>query len=123
MQKQNMSIKELEDRLEKFAEQRDWKQYHSPKNLSMALIGEAAELTEHFQWLTEEQSFNLSGKRKNDVSMEIADIFIFLLRMTRQLDIDLIESVLTKMAINEKRFPAEEVKGQQKRFVEYIDEK
>ena len=89
----------------------------------MALIGEAAELTEHFQWLTEEQSFNLSGKRKNEVSMEIADIFIFLLRMTRQLDIDLIESVLTKMAINEKRFPAEEVKGQQKRFVEYIDEK
>lgn len=106
------SIKNISDDLKKFAMDRNWEQFHTPKNLSMALISEAAELVEHFQWLTPEQSKNINGEKLKDISYEMADIFIYLLRMSEQLNIDLVNATRTKMAINEKRFPVDKSTGQ-----------
>ncbi len=99
------SIEYLRQELRQFAQKRDWEKYHSPKNLSMALIAEAAELVEHFQWLTEEQSHQLPNEQHREVSLELADIFIYLIRIADQLGVDLISVAREKMAINEKRFP------------------
>ncbi|MCU7939552.1 MAG: nucleotide pyrophosphohydrolase [gamma proteobacterium symbiont of Bathyaustriella thionipta] len=101
------TIKNLSSDLKDFAIKRDWEQFHTPKNLSMALIAEAAELVEHFQWLTPEESKNIDGEKLKDISHEMADIFIYMLRMAEQLNIDLISATREKMAINEQRFPAE----------------
>ena len=105
-------VKKLSDDLKEFAISRDWEQFHTPKNLSMALIAEAAELVEHFQWLTPEQSLDVKNEKLKDISHEMADIFIYLLRMAERMDIDLVSATREKMAINEKRFPVE-VKGVQ----------
>ena len=99
------TVKKISDDLKEFAIKRDWEQFHTPKNLSMALIAEAAELVEHFQWLTAEQSQALKDEQLKEVSYEMADIFIYLLRMSEQLDIDLMSAAREKMAINETRFP------------------
>ncbi len=108
------TIEKISNDLKNFAIERDWEQFHTPKNLSMALIAEAAELIEHFQWLTPEQSKEITGEKLKDISHEMADIFIYLLRIAEQLDVDLVKATREKMAINEKRFPATE-KGQQNR--------
>ncbi|MBE9563443.1 MAG: nucleotide pyrophosphohydrolase, partial [Proteobacteria bacterium] len=84
------SLEPLRQRLAQFAAVRDWDQFHSPKNLSMALIAETAELVEHFQWLTEAQSSQLSSDKKQAVSHELADVLIYLIRIADKLDIDLI---------------------------------
>jgi len=105
------SLSHLNKVLKQFAIDRDWEQFHDPKNLSMALIAEAAELIEHFQWLTPEQSFNLSKDKLTEVSYEMADILIFLIRLSERLDIDLIKTTEEKIAINQKRFPIAQVKG------------
>ncbi|HDK37843.1 MAG TPA: nucleotide pyrophosphohydrolase [Thiolapillus brandeum] len=102
-----------------FARERDWEQFHSPKNLSMALAGETGELLEHFQWLTEEQSMQLDQKKKQSVALEMADIFIYLLRLAERLDIDLLDAAQQKIAINEQRYPVEKVKGDARRAEEY----
>jgi len=107
----NDSLSHLNNALKQFAEERDWEKFHDPKNLSMALIAEAAELVEHFQWLTPEQSMNLSTEKLTEVGYEMADILIFLIRMSERLDIDLIDVANKKIAINQKRFPIEKVKG------------
>ncbi len=113
------SIDQLNERLLRFARERDWEQFHSPKNLAMALAGEAGELLEHFQWLTEEQSENLSADRKDEVAMELADLLIYLVRLSQRLEIDLLDAAWRKIAINEKRYPAEKVKGDARRAEEY----
>ncbi|WP_419648157.1 nucleotide pyrophosphohydrolase [Thiolapillus sp.] len=113
------SIQELNERLLRFARERDWEQFHSPKNLSMALAGEAGELLEHFQWITEEQSQNLDEDRKEAVALEMADIFIYLVRMAERLDINLLDAAWQKISINEKRYPVEQVKGDTRRAEEY----
>lgn len=115
------SLEQLRRRLAEFAARRDWDQFHSPKNLSMALIAEAAELVEHFQWLTEDQSRGLSESKQREVELELADILIFLIRIADKLDIDLIEAALEKIAINERRYPADKVRGSAKRASEYED--
>ncbi len=99
------SIEQLSKDLKEFAIKRDWEQFHTPKNLSMALIAEAAELVEHFQWLTAEESQAVSDKKLQEVAYEMADIFIYLLRISEQLDVDLIAKTREKMLINEGRFP------------------
>lgn len=109
----------LQQRLADFAAQRDWDQFHSPKNLSMALIGEAAELVEHFQWLTEAQSQDLTDAKRQAVALELADIFIYLIRIADKLDVDLIAAAQQKIEINEQRYPIEVVKGSAKRASEY----
>ncbi len=119
MTKGEGSLTALSDALADFARQRDWEQFHSPKNLSMALIAEAAELIEHFQWLTEEQSNNIDAETKQAVSLEMADILIYLIRTAERLDIDLIDAAWKKIAINEQRYPVEKVRGDARRAGEY----
>ena len=121
--KSNDSLECLRRRVADFATARDWDQFHSPKNLSMALIAEAAELVEHFQWLSEEESRVLSASKKQAVSHELADILIFLVRSAHMLDVDLLAAANEKIQINERRYPAEKVRGSAKRAVEYEEER
>ena len=109
----------LRDRLKAFARERDWEQFHSPKNLAMALIVEAAELLEHFQWLTPEQSESLDKDKRREVELEMADIFIYLMRMCERLDVDLLEVVEEKIKLNEEKYPADKVRGSAKKYTEY----
>ncbi|BAO43314.1 nucleotide pyrophosphohydrolase [Thiolapillus brandeum] len=113
------SIQELNERLLRFARERDWEQFHSPKNLCMALAGETGELLEHFQWLTEQESMELDEDKKEAVALEMADIFIYLVRLGERLDINLLDAAWQKIAINEKRYPVEQVKGDARRAEEY----
>jgi|TARA_B100001964_G_C14082967_1_gene531198 NTP pyrophosphatase (non-canonical NTP hydrolase) len=107
-----MNIKEIQEKLSKFAEERDWDQFHSPKNLVMALTSEVGELTELFQWLTEGQSSIKDDSSKTDeIRQEIADIFIYLLRLADKLDIDIEEAVREKIEINAKKYPIDLAKG------------
>ncbi len=113
------SLEDLNQRLKEFALARNWEQFHSPKNLSMALIAECAELVEHFQWLTPEQSMSLPIETLEEVSLELADTLIFLIRCAERLDIDLIDATYRKIAINESRYPAEKVYGDARKASEY----
>lgn len=112
-------LDKLKTRLRQFAEERDWDQFHSPKNLSMALIAEAAELVEHFQWLTEAQSASLPPDKLKKVEEELADIFIYLIRSADKLGINLIEAAKNKIEINEQKYPADKSKGSAKKYTEY----
>ena len=109
----------LRRRLAAFAADRDWDQFHAPKNLAMALIAECAELVEHFQWLTAAQSAALTPERKAAVRLELADVLIYLVRIADKLDIDLVAAARDKIAINEKRYPADKVRGDARRASEY----
>ncbi len=113
------SLADLTLKLKDFAVRRDWEQFHSPKNLAMAISGEAGELLEHFQWLTQQQSRQIEAEKKLEVAYEMADILIYLLRLSEQLDIDLVTAAYEKMAINEQRYPADKVKGDSRRADEY----
>jgi NTP pyrophosphatase (non-canonical NTP hydrolase) len=113
------SLDRLDARLLAFARVRDWEQFHSPKNLAMALAGEAGELLEHFQWLTEQQSETLDEAQRRAVAHELADILIYLIRLAQRLDVDLIAAANEKIAINEARYPAERVRGDARRAGEY----
>jgi len=109
----------LRERLNTFAEERDWDQFHSPKNLSMALMAEVGELIEHFMWLTEEESHNLPAEKQNEVEEELADILIYLTRLAEKLEVDLFAAALRKMDINESKYPADMVRGSAKKYTEY----
>lgn len=113
------AVHDLIQRLRQFAEARDWERYHSPKNLTMALAGEAGELIEHFQWLTEEQSHALSAEQRDAVALEMADIFLYLLRLADKLNVDLVAVAYEKIAMNERRYPADQVRGSAKKYTEY----
>jgi len=110
---------DLKERLLEFAEERDWDQFHSPKNLSMALIVEAGELMEHFQWLTQEQSKSLPPEKHEEVEHELADILIYLLRLAQKLDVDLFAAAHRKMDLNEEKYPSAIVRGSAKKYTEY----
>jgi len=112
-------LKMLEEEVLQFAVDRDWIQFHSPKNLTMALSGEVGELIEHFQWLTPEQSEQLSGDRLAAVEAEMADVYIYLIRLSQQLDVDLLKAAFEKIEINKKKYPAEQVRGSAKKYTEY----
>ena len=111
-------LADLRDRLREFIAARDWGQFHSPKNLSMALSVEAAELVEIFQWLTEEQSRNLAPDAKAAATDEIADVLIYLLEIADQLGIDPAEAVRQKMVKNAKKYPADKARGSIKKYTE-----
>jgi dCTP diphosphatase len=113
------SLEALRVALAEFARRRDWEQFHSPKNLTMALIAEAAELVEHFQWLSDQQSRNLPADKLAEVRLELADILIYLIRTADRLGVDLIAAAKDKIAINERRYPVEKVRGKAKRASEY----
>ena len=113
------SIAEIDARLLRFARERDWEQFHSPKNLAMALAGEVGELLEHFQWLTETQSQQLDSDKRAEVELELADVFIYLVRLAERLDVDLLAAAERKIEINERRYPADRVRGDARRAEEY----
>ena len=112
-------MQELIKKLRKFANERDWEQFHSPKNLSMALSVEVAEIIEHFQWLTEEQSKNLPDDKLEEVETELADTLIYLIRLADKLKIDLLAAAQSKIEVNERKYPMGKAKGSAKKYTEF----
>jgi dCTP diphosphatase len=104
-----MNLEDIRQRLAEFARERNWDQFHTPKNLSMALAAEVAELLEIFQWLTDEQSKEIANieSEMEQIREEIADVFIYLIRLADKLDVDIEKAVLDKIAMNEKKYPVE----------------
>ena len=114
-----MNIEEIQARLAEFAKERDWEQFHSPKNLSMALAVEASEIMEIFQWLTEDQSRNLPAEKMAEVADELGDVAIYLIRLSDKLGIDLLAAAEAKFAVNLKKYPADKVRGSANKYSEY----
>lgn len=108
---QQTTLAEIKTIIEQFVDQRDWQQFHSPKNISMALAIEAAELMEHFQWLTNDASENLEDDQLVKVGEEMADVFCYTLAMANTLKIDLAATFERKMQMNREKYPAEKFKG------------
>lgn len=116
-----MDIEQIKQKLRDFAEAREWDQFHSPKNLASAVSVEAAELLEIFQWLTEEESKNLDEKNRLNVEQEIADVFLYLLRLSDKLNINLLQVAEQKIALNELKYPVELSKGNSMKYTEFKD--
>ncbi|HEX6007658.1 MAG TPA: nucleotide pyrophosphohydrolase [Burkholderiales bacterium] len=110
------TLERLRSALARFAAERDWDQFHNPKNLVMALAGEAGELVEHFQWLTFEQAVNLPRATRDEVALECADVLLFLLRLCDKLDIDLARAAQKKLALNAKKYPVEKARGRATKY-------
>jgi dCTP diphosphatase len=115
----SVEIEEIRDELRRFAADREWDQFHSPKNLATALTIEAAELLEHFQWLTDDQSLTLSPEVREQVVLEMADVFLYLVRLADRLDANLIDAARQKLAINAQRYPVSLSKGSAKKYKDY----
>ncbi len=117
---QHVNTTGLAQALESFANERDWAQLHSPKNLVMALTGEVGELNELFQWLTEQQSKDLAKdpERKRRVAEELADVLFYLVRTASVMGIDLNQAAVQKLALNEQKYPADKVRGSNKKYSE-----
>ena len=113
------TLQHLAEQLREFAAARDWEQFHSPKNLAMALSVEVAEIVEHFQWQTQQQSRELDGAKRDEVEQELADALIYLVRLADQLGVDLLEAAERKLALNEAKYPAERVRGSPRKYSEY----
>jgi dCTP diphosphatase len=113
-----LNLTGIKNRLANFAAERNWDQFHSPKNLSMGLAAEAAELLEIFQWLTEKQSCEIIGDEKEmqHVRDEIADVFIYLVRLADKLNVDIEEAVMEKIELNESRYPVELSRGNSTKY-------
>lgn len=111
-------LEKLRDQLRTFAAERDWDQFHSPKNLAAALAVEAAELLEKFQWLTEAQSQQLTPKALEDVQSEVADVLLYLIRLSDKLDIDLIAAANAKIVLNATKYPVDKAYGTSKKYTE-----
>lgn len=108
-------MEELIRKLRDFAAERDWEQFHSPKNLSMALAVEVAEILEHFQWLSEEQSRNLDQETLIKVREEIGDVQIYLARLADQLGLSPLDAALEKLEINRQKYPTDKARGNSKK--------
>ena len=115
------TLQELKDRMARFVDERDWQQFHTPKNLSMSIAIEAAELMEHFQWLTVEQSKSLDGEALSEIGEELADIVIYSLSLANYLGLDLSQTVLAKMDKNVRKYPKEKVRGKAHKYTYYQD--
>ena len=110
-------LEHLSEELREFATERDWGKFHSPKNLVMALVGELGELAEHFQWLSEEESFLImESDQKDAVSQEISDVLLYLIRLADQLGVDLYQEALKKMELNRKKYPVEKAYGKSTKY-------
>ena len=116
MTKTTDSLEILRAQLAQFAAERDWEQFHNPKNLAMAVAGEAGELIEHFQWLTPEEAANLPPATRDEVALECADVLLFLLRLADRLGIDLAQAAQQKLALNAKKYPVEKARGKATKY-------
>jgi NTP pyrophosphatase (non-canonical NTP hydrolase) len=113
------SLDALRERIHAFAEARAWQRYHTPKNLAIALVVEAAELLEPFQWLTPEESAALNDMQREAVRQEIADVLIYLTRLADLLDIDLLEAAADKLALNARKYPVEKAHGNALKYTDF----
>ena len=111
-------LQPLVDALRAFAAARDWEQFHTPKNLAAALSVEAAELLEHFQWLTDAQSQTLTADKKQEVAAEAADVFLYLLQLCDKLGIDLMAAARAKMLVNAQKYPVDASRGTAVKYTE-----
>jgi len=114
-----MDLNNLKKQLRDFAEERNWQGFHAPKNLVMAMSVEVAEIMEHFQWLTEQQSENLDAKVLDEVQYEVADVFIYLVRLADKLGVDLDEVVAEKIQRNARKYPVDKCHGSAAKYTEY----
>lgn len=110
------ALRELRDQLRHFAAARDWQSFHTPKNLAMALAGEAGEVIEHFQWLTAEQSAALDPAQREAVALELADVLLYLVRLADVLGVDLAAAAQRKLAINAERYPVDKARGRADKY-------
>lgn len=106
----------LRDALRRFAAERDWERFHTPKNLAMALAGEAGEVIEHFQWLGAEESASLPPAQREEVALELADVLLYLVRLADVLGIDLADAATRKLAINAGRYPVDKARGRSDKY-------
>jgi len=116
------TLQELKDKMAQFVKERDWEQFHTPKNLSMSIAIEAAELMEHFQWLTVEQSKNLQSSALQEIGEELADIIIYSLSLANFLGLDLADTVDAKMEKNIRKYPKDQVRGKAHKYTFYQKE-
>jgi dCTP diphosphatase len=112
------SLSDLAQQLERFARDRDWQQFHSPKNLASALVVEASELLEHFQWMTEAQSRELAPEKRDAVNAEIADVLLYLIQLAAALGLDPITAAQEKLKLNELKYPVDLARGNSKKYDE-----
>jgi NTP pyrophosphatase (non-canonical NTP hydrolase) len=112
------SLDDLRDAVRAFVDERDWAQFHTPKNIAMALTVEAAELQEHFQWLTAEQSEALAADQRAAVADELADVQVYLVRLADRLGIDLLEACAAKLEKNRAKYPVELARGRATKYTE-----
>lgn len=105
------ALERLRTQLDAFVTERDWNQFHNPKNLAMALAGEAGELLEHFQWLTADQSTHLAPATRDEVALECADVLLYLIRLADKLDIDLAAAAAKKLELNARKYPVDKARG------------
>lgn len=112
------SLQPLVEALRAFAAARDWGAFHTPKNLATALSVEAAELLEHFQWLTDAQSQSLAASKKQEVAAEAADVFLYLLQLCDKLGIDLVAAAQAKMLVNAQKYPVDAARGTAAKYTE-----
>ena len=113
------SLAGLQDAIEAFVAERDWAQFHTPKNLAMAVAIEAAEIMEHFMWCSGEESRALTREKRGEVANEIGDVLIYLLRLSRTLDIDAITAARDKLALNREKYPVEKARGRATKYVDF----
>jgi dCTP diphosphatase len=111
-------LETLRDDLRRFASERDWDQFHSPKNLAMALSVEAAEVLEHFQWLSPEAETKLGMDKTAQIRLELADVLLYLVRLADRLEIDLVAAARDKIAINAEKYPVARARGSAKKYTE-----
>ena len=119
MTRQPATLAGLRDALRRFAAARDWQQFHTPKNLAMALSVEAAELLEHFQWLTPDQSARLDARRKRAIADEIADVLLYLTRLADVLEIDALAAARRKIRVNARKYPVRRAKGNARKYTSF----
>lgn len=110
------SLADLRDTLRAFTAERDWDQFHSPKNLASALIVEAGELLEHFQWHSSEDSSRLDAQELQEIEEEIADVLFFLVRLADKLNVDLLAASARKLDLNRKKYPVEKARGRSTKY-------
>ena len=112
-------MEELKAQIKEFIHERDWEQYHAPKNLAMALSVEAAEIVEIFQW--KESNTDLTDDEREALRQEIGDVLVYLLELADKYNIDVIKAAKEKLLLNQKKYPAEMVRGKAKKYTEYLN--
>lgn len=111
-------LRELAQALRRFADERDWDQFHAPKNLATALSVEAAELLEHFQWMSEDDSRRLAPETLAKVGEEMADVLLYLVRLADKLDVDLVQAAKRKMQLNAQKYPVDRARGSSRKYTD-----